>query len=134
MNPGKLIETAVGTITQPLFNKGRNIANLKIAKNQYEINNLAFQQTLLKAGSEVNDAVSTLQTAKSKREYLDLQIASLERAVKSTKLLMQNGSTNYLEVLTAERTLLSALLANVSNQFTEIQSTINVYQALGGGK
>lgn len=134
VNPGKLIETAVGTITQPLFNKGRNIANLKIAKNQYEINNLAFQQTLLKAGSEVNDAVSTLQTAKSKREYLDLQIASLERAVKSTKLLMQNGSTNYLEVLTAERTLLSALLANVSNQFTEIQSTINLYQALGGGK
>ena len=133
-NPGKLIESAVASLTQPLFNNGRNIANLKVAKNQYEISDLAFRQTLLNAGSEVNNAVNSLQNAKVKSEYFDKQIESLERAVNSTKLLMQNGSTNYLEVLTAERTLLSASLSNVANKFAEIQSTINLYQALGGGK
>ena len=133
MNPGKMIESATAALTQPLFNKGKNIANLKTAKNQYEISRLNFQQTLLKAGSEVNDAVITLQNAKSKRENLDLQLESLERAVKSTQLLMKNGSTNYLEVLTAEQTLLSAKLSNVANRFAEIQGMINLYQALGGG-
>ena len=133
MNPGKLIETAVASITQPLFNKGTNIANLKIAKNQLEISELNFKQTLLKAGSEVNDAIITLQNAKSKRENLDLQLQSLEKAVKSTQLLMRNGSTNYLEVLTSEQTLLSAKLSNIANRFAEIQSMVNLYQTLGGG-
>ena len=118
---------------QPLFNKGTNIANLKIAKNQLEISELNFKQTLLKAGSEVNDAIITLQNAKSKRENLDLQLQSLEKAVKSTQLLMRNGSTNYLEVLTSEQTLLSAKLSNIANRFAEIQSMVNLYQTLGGG-
>ena len=110
-----------------------NIANLKIAKNQLEISELNFKQTLLKAGSEVNDAIITLQNAKSKRENLDLQLQSLEKAVKSTQLLMRNGSTNYLEVLTSEQTLLSAKLSNIANRFAEIQSMVNLYQTLGGG-
>lgn len=47
---------------------------------------------------------------------------------------MQNGNTTYLEVLTAKQSLLSAELAQVANSFKEIQSMINLYQALGGGQ
>ena len=47
---------------------------------------------------------------------------------------MQNGSTNYLEVLTAEKTLHSARINQTANKFSEIQALINLYQALGGGK
>lgn len=134
INPGKLLATAVGTITQSLFNKGLNSAQLRIAKAQQEEAKLAFQQTLLNAGSEVNNALTQYQTAQSKAQEYEKQISSLERAVESTSLLMQHGSTTYLEVLTARQTLLNAQLNHVANRFTEIQSLINLYQALGGGQ
>ena len=47
---------------------------------------------------------------------------------------MENGNTTYLEVLTAKQSLLSAELAQTANRFKEIQSLINLYQALGGGQ
>ena len=59
---------------------------------------------------------------------------ALERAVESTELLMQHGSTTYLEVLTAQQSLLSAQLSQIADRFDEIQGTVNLYQALGGGR
>lgn len=134
INPGKFLATAIGSLTQPLFNKGANIAQLKIAKAQQEEAKLSFQQTLLNAGSEVNEALVKYQTAREKSAYYDKQINSLNKALESTSLLMQHGNTTYLEVLTAQQTLLNAQLAQVANRFTEIQGVINLYQALGGGR
>jgi len=133
-NPAKFLATAVGSLTQPLFNRGANVANLKIAKAKQEEATLNFRQALLNAGSEVNDALSQYQTARSKTTYYDKQIASLERATESTSLLMEHGNTTYLEVLVARQSLLNARLTQVSNRFVEIQSIINLYQALGGGR
>ena len=134
INPGKLLLSAVGALTQPLFNKGLNIAQLKIAKAQQEEAKLAFQQALLNAGSEVNNALTQVQTARGKTELRTGQIISLENAVRSTQLLMQLGTSTYLEVLTAQQSLLSAQLTQVADRFDEIQGIINLYQALGGGR
>ncbi|MCD7926151.1 MAG: TolC family protein [Bacteroides sp.] len=133
VNPGKFIATAVASLTQPLFNKGANIAQLKIARARQEEAKLSFQQALLNAGSEVNNALVQYQTAQEKAAYYDKQIISLHKALESTSLLMQHGNTTYLEVLTAQQTLLNAQLTQVANRFTEIQGVINLYQALGGG-
>lgn len=134
VNPAKFIATAIGSLTQPLFNKGANIAQLKIARAQQEEAKLSFQQALLNAGSEVNEALVHYQTAREKSGYYDKQIISLHKALESTSLLMQHGSTNYLEVLTAQQALLNAQLTQVANRFAEIQGVINLYQALGGGQ
>ena len=134
MNPGKLLLSAVGFLTQPLFNKGQNIARLKIAKAQQEEAKLSFTQTLLNAGAEVNNALKQNQTARDKSDLYQRQISSLQTAVTSTQLLMQHGNSTYLEVLTAQQTLLTAQLTQVSNRFQEIQGIINLYQALGGGR
>lgn len=134
INPAKFIATAVGQLTMPLFNRGQNIANLRIAKAQQEQALLTFQQTLLNAGVEVNDALTVYQTCKEKTELYQKQVDALETALKSTTLLMDYGTTNYLEVLTARQSLLNAQLAQVSNRFMEIQSVISLYQALGGGR
>ena len=134
INPGKLLLSAVGALTQPLFNKGLNISQLKIAKAQQEEAKLAFQQALLNAGSEVNNALTQVQTARGKTELRTGQITSLENAVRSTQLLMQHGTSTYLEVLTAQQSLLSAQLTQVADRFDEIQGIINLYQALGGGR
>lgn len=134
VNPGKFLAQAIGSLTQPLFNRGQNIAQLKIAKAQQEEAQLAFQQTLLNAGTEVNDALTAYQTATAKAALYEDQISSLQTALHSTKLLMQHGNTTYLEVLTAQQTLLSAQLQQTANRFTCTQSLITLYQALGGGQ
>ena len=134
INPGKLLLSAVGSLTQPLFNKGLNMAQLKIAKAQQEEAKLSFQQALLNAGSEVNNALTQVQVARDKTELRDGQITSLETAVRSTQLLMRHGNSTYLEVLTAQQSLLSAQLTQIADRFDEIQGIINLYQALGGGR
>lgn len=132
-NPGALLLSAVASLTQPLFNKGTNIANLKIAKAQQEEASLLFRQSLLDAGAEVNNALTQYQTACERSALLKQQVAALQKAVKSTHLLMQHGSTTYLEVLTAQQTLLQARLTQVSDRMNEIQGVINLYHAVGGG-
>ena len=134
VNPGKFLASAVGSLTQPLFNKGQIMAQYRIAKAQQEEASLSFQQALLNAGSEVNDALVACQTSKAKTLLFEKQIQSLEKALESTSLMMEHGTTTYLEVLTARQSLLSAQLSQTANRFTEIQSVINLYQALGGGR
>ena len=134
VNPGKLLWSAAGSLLQPIFNANANRARVKIAKAQQEESKLAFQQTLLNAGAEVNNALTQCQSARAKADLRVRQIEALERAVESTELLMQHGSTTYLEVLTAQQSLLSAQLSQIADRFDEIQGTVNLYQALGGGR
>ena len=133
INPGKFLASAVGSLVQPLFAQGQLIGQLKITKAQQEEAQLGFQQALLNAGAEVNEALLQYQTARDKAVYFEKQIESLQRAYKSTSLLMEHGNTTYLEVLAARQGLLSAQLTQVANRFTEIQGVVNLYQALGGG-
>ena len=133
VNPGQWIANAVGSLVQPLFNKGNNVANLKIAKAQQQEALLSYTQTVLDAGAEVNNALTQWQTARKKLVTDSLQIDALNTAVKSTKLLMKYGTVNYLEVLTAQQTLLQAQLSEVSDKYDEIQGVILLYHALGGG-
>lgn len=134
LNPGKVLLSAVGSLVQPLFNKGLNIAQLKIAKAQQEEAKLAFQQALLNAGVEVNNALTQVQTSRDQQQLRARQVASLENAVRSTRLLMQHGTTTYLDVITAQQSLLGAQLTQVSDRYNEIQGIITLYQALGGGR
>lgn len=134
VNPGKLLLSAAASLTQPIFNRGANRARVKIALAQQEEYKLSFQQALLNAGSEVNNALAQCQTARSKAETRKQQIASLETAVQSTELLMRHGNTTYLEVLTAQQSLLSAQLTQITDKFDEIQGVVNLYHALGGGR
>ena len=133
-DPGKLLLSAAGSLLQPIFNAGANRANLKIAKAQQEEAKLSFRQTLLNAGAEVNNALTQCQSARAKTDLRAKQIEALTRAVESTELLMEHSSTTYLEVLTAQQSLLSAQLNQIADRFDEIQGIVNLYQALGGGR
>lgn len=130
LNPAKWIWSALGSLTQPIFQQGKLQSKLKIAEAQQEESKLNFQQTLLNAGIEVNNAISQIQNYNNKGKYYDLQVQSLERAVFSTSALMKFGSNTYLEVLTAQQSLLNAQLTQLSNNYNEMISIINLYQAL----
>ncbi|MBD5324973.1 MAG: efflux transporter outer membrane subunit [Bacteroides sp.] len=133
-NPSSWIANAIGSLAAPIFSRGTNEANLRIARAEYEIASLQFQQTLLDAGMEVNNAISAWQTAEERIAIDKKQIVTLKGAVHSTRLLMRNtGTTNYLTVLTAQQRLLDAELTEVNDRYMAIQSVIALYHALGGG-
>ncbi|MBS7372389.1 MAG: TolC family protein, partial [Bacteroidaceae bacterium] len=67
------------------------------------------------------------------KAYLANQVKSLEDAVDATQKLWDLTSINYLQILTAQSSLLSAQLTQVANDYQLISSTIDLYQALGGG-
>lgn len=132
-NPGQWLLSAVGSLVQPFFNRGKNIANLKIAKAQQEEALLTFQQSVLNAGAEVNNALVQWQTARKRILLDEQQVVSLRSAFRSSELLMLHSSQNYLEVLAARQSLLQAELDTATDRFDEIQGVINLYHALGGG-
>lgn len=135
VNPGHWLLNALGSLTQPLFNKGRNVANLKIAKARQEEALVSFRQKLLDAGTEVNNALTQWQNAGQRLEVSQRQIEALEEAVRSTRLLMTHSDkSSYLEVLTAQQSLLAAQLTRSQETFDKIQGVIKLYHALGGGR
>lgn len=132
-NPGNWILSAIGSLTQPIFNRGRLVSNLKVSKAEEEIAQLNYKQTLLEAGQEVNDALYATESAQRSLSYHQQQCKELERTVKSAECLYFTGNATYLEVLSARQTLLTAQLNVVTDRFTQLQSVINLYKALGGG-
>ena len=66
-NPGKFVTSALASLAQPLFNRGTLIARRRIAKAQQEEALLAFEQKLLDAGTEVNEALVSYQISKRKK-------------------------------------------------------------------
>ncbi|WP_294627642.1 TolC family protein [uncultured Bacteroides sp.] len=133
-NPGKLLASAIGSLTQPLFYRGQNIARLKAAKAQEESAKLAFQQTLLNAGSEVSNALSLYQKTSEKVESRQIQVMFARKAAEDTKELFNLGTSTYLEVLSAQQSYLSAQISQVADCFDRLQAVVSLYQALGGGR
>ena len=134
INPGKLLASAIGSLTQPLFYRGTNIARLKAAKAQEEQAKLSFQQTLYNAGSEVSNALSLYQNTSKKAESRQMQVESAKKASEDTKELFNLGTSTYLEVLSAQQSYLSAQISQVSDCFDKMQAVVSLYQALGGGR
>lgn len=134
-NPGDWFIQLAGSLTAPLFARGQNIARLKGAKAQQQQAMNNFEQTLLSAAAEVNNYCVALDKTASKTTYLKEQVKNLEEAVEATNLLLAyDGKTTYLEVLTAQSSLLNAQISLLSTELAREQALINLYQSLGGGR
>lgn len=132
VNPGQILLSAIGSLVQPLFNKGQNRANLRIAKAQQEQALVTFNQALLVAGTELNDALTACRLSSERLALRQQEVAAAERAYEVSKEVMQNSSTTYLEVLTAQQSLLQSRLTLTTDRFDLIQGRINLFKALGG--
>lgn len=134
-NPGDWFYQLAGSLTAPLFARGQNIARLEAAKAQQKqaLNN--FEYALMSAAADVSDALTLYEKSSAKQHWLELQVNDLTKAVDITnELLLFDGSTTYLEVLTAQRNLLNAQTAQITTNLTAARSIINLYQNLGGGR
>ena len=133
VNPGKLLLNAVGSLTQPIFARGRLLSNYKIAKLTQEDLQRKYVQTVIDAGNQVNDALADCQAAREKHSYYHRQVEVLREAYVGTHELMDNGKSNYLEVLTAQESLLNAQWGEGMDVYYGSQAVIGLYIALGGG-
>lgn len=134
-NPGDWFIQFAGSLTAPIFSRGQNIARLQTSKAQQQqaLNN--FEYTLLSAAADVSDAMTVYEKSIQKQQWLQLQVENLKKSVEITnELLLFDGSTTYLEVLTAQSNLLSAQTAQITTNLTATRSIINLYQNLGGGR
>ena len=132
VNPGQILLSAIGSLVQPLFNKGQNRTNLRIAKAQQEQALVTFNQALLVAGTELSDALTACRLSSERLTLRQQEVAAAERAYEVSKDVMQNSSSTYLEVLTAQQSLLQSLLSLTTDRFDLIQGRINLFKALGG--
>lgn len=133
VNPGIMIGTAVANLAQPIFANGRIRAQYKVSKAEMEVATNNFQQTVISAGNEVNQAMNDVHVAADMQALIDKQVESLTVALDATEKLYANSGTNYLNVITAQNSLLSAQMSQIANRMSAISATINLYQALGGG-
>ena len=134
VNPGKWLLSAVAGLVQPIFQNGQLIAGLKVAKAEQEQAYNTWQQAVLSAGSEVSNALVLYNSSDEKSKLEQKQIESLTKNVEYTKDLFSMGGSTYLEVITAQQSLLNAELAKVQDDFYKMQAVVNLYYALGGGR
>lgn len=134
VNPGKWLMSAVGSLTQPIFAHGQLVAGLKVAKAKQEQAFNTWQQAVLSAGSEVSNALVLYNSSAEKAELDGKRVDVLQKNVEMTKQLFNSRSASYLEVVTAQQSLLNAQLAKVQDDFYKMQAVVNLYYALGGGR
>ncbi|MDY4890273.1 MAG: efflux transporter outer membrane subunit [Prevotella sp.] len=134
VNPGKWLMSAVGSLTQPIFAHGQLVAGLKVAKAKQEQAFNTWQQAVLSAGSEVSNALVLYNSSAEKAELDGKRVDVLQKNVEMTKQLFNSRSASYLEVVTAQQSLLNAQLAKVQDDFNKMQAVVNLYYALGGGR
>ncbi len=133
VNPGKWLLSAVGSLTQPIFQHGQIVAGLKVAKAKQEQAFNTWQNTILKAGNEVSNALLAYNSSQDKSVLDEKQVELYKQNVEDTRKLYTSKGTSYLEVIQAQSSLLNARISKVSDDFSKMQAVVNLYQALGGG-
>lgn len=133
-NPGDFFYQIGGSLAWPLFARGQRIAGLKAAKEsqQQALNN--FEYALLSAASEVEHGLTVYDKAIEKQGLLSEQVKNLEKSVEYTNDLLLYANGTYLEVLTAQQSLLNAQVAALNTELTRTRAIINLYQSMGGGR
>ena len=133
LNPGKWLTTLFGSLTQPIFQRGALIVNLKVSKLQYEQAFNVWQHSILQAGNEVSNALVNYNGYDANGQIETQRVKVLAQAVEDTRALYKSRGSSYLEVLTAQHQLLAAQLNKASADFNKMQSVVSLYTALGGG-
>ena len=134
VNPGKWLLSAVGSLVQPIFQNGRLVAGLKVAKYQQEQAFNTWQQAVLSAGAEVSNALVKYNSSEEMSQLDAKRVDVLTKNVDMTRELFKSSSATYLEVISAQSNLLNAQISKVTDDFSKMQAVVSLYSALGGGR
>ena len=132
-DPENLAANLAGNITSPIFDAGRNQANLEVAKVTKDIAIAQYEKSIQTAFREVSDSLAGRATL---GEQLRAQAAVSNAAQASFNLAdlrYKNGVSSYFDLLDAQRTLFTAQQATVQVQAQQMQNLVTLYKVLGGG-
>ncbi|WP_339917833.1 efflux transporter outer membrane subunit [Yeosuana marina] len=133
LNTNSLFTNLVGGLTQPIFNQRKIKTQFEVAKAQQEQSLLKFKKALLVAGNEVSNALYGYNAETQKFEYRQKEVQALRNAESNSEELLKNGYANYLDLLTARQSALSAELNVIDSKLQQLLTVVNLYEALGGG-
>ena len=130
---GTFALTGSASLLQPIFDAGRNQANLDVAKVNKEIAIAQYEKAIQTAFREVADALAGRATLGEQLRALTAQTNAAQVAFKLADLRYRNGAASYLDVLDAQRSLFAAQLSTVQAQTLQVQNGVTLYKVLGGG-
>jgi len=130
---GRSAWTFMPQLLLPIFDAGRNRANLEVAQVNREIALAQYERSIQTAFREVADALAGRATLGEQLHAQQAQTAAEEARFRLADLRYRNGAASYLDVLDAQRSLLGAQQALVQTQAQQVQNLVTVYRVLGGG-
>ncbi|MNF97445.1 Cation efflux system protein CusC precursor [compost metagenome] len=131
--PASLFGTVAGGLTQPLLNNKKVRTQYNIAVVEREKAVINFRQSVLVAVSEVADALVAVEKLQQQEAFLQERVKTLQQAIKNANLLFKNGMAEYLEVLSAQASLLQSELELADIKRAQLSANTELYRALGGG-
>lgn len=121
------------SITLPIFEGGRIRATVDLRKAQQQEAAISFRRAVLQAFQEVDDALIAYHSEQSRRGALQAAVNSNRRALALARQRYRQGVSDFLEVLTAQRTLFAAEQQLASSTAQASANLVQLYKALGGG-
>jgi multidrug efflux system outer membrane protein len=120
-------------LLQPIFDAGRNRANLKVAEVNQRIAIAQYERTVQVAFREVADALAGRATFSEQLGAQQAQVRAEQDRFRLAELGFRNGVRSYLELLDAQRSLFSAQQAEITLRAQYAQNLVTLYRVLGGG-
>jgi multidrug efflux system outer membrane protein len=121
------------SVTVPIFNAGRNRANLALTEARQRETVLRYEQAIQQAFREVEDALILHRKARESLVEQEIAVRASRDALAVAELRYTSGLTSYLNVLDAQRSLLTAEVAQSRTLGAQLVAVVQLYKALGGG-
>jgi multidrug efflux system outer membrane protein len=131
--PGSLFGLVAGSLVEPLFEQNQLRTQYKIAEVQREKTVFQFRESVLNAVGEVSDALVKIEKLKEHHAIAADRSNTLQQAITNADMLFKNGMANYLEVITAQGNVLQSELDLATIKRSQLDATVELYSALGGG-
>jgi multidrug efflux system outer membrane protein len=131
--PASLFGIVAGSVIQPLFEQKQLKTQYKVAEVQREKAVIQFRQSVLNAVGEVSNALVTIDKLKAQQAIATNRTNTLQKAITNADMLFRTGMANYLEVITAQQSVLQSELDLASIKRSQLNATVQLYSALGGG-
>ena len=125
--------TFAPSVTLPIFDAGRNQANLEVSKVTRDIAVAQYEKAIQTAFREVADALASRSTLAEQLRASQAQANAESIRFRLSDLRYQNGVSSYLDLLDAQRSLFTARQAVVQTRLAQLQTQVGLYRALGGG-
>jgi NodT family efflux transporter outer membrane factor (OMF) lipoprotein len=120
-------------VNWPIFSGGSTISNLRLQKAARDAAYISYQKTVLAALADVESALVAFAKEWDHRQALRKAVDNNRQALKLSQLLYQQGLTEFLTVLDAERSLFGSETALAASRQAITSDLVNIYRALGGG-